>query len=324
MKCGCMSSCSYNILAIALTFIHTTLLVACTGGGPETGIPAIQSGGNRPPVVTSAIILDAPISQAVPATVQIQAEDPEREPITYQYQWHVNDVPVLGQTSATLPPTYFHRGQRVSVVIVPSDSVQAGQPYTTKAIVGNTPPFLSKVELQSADGGTRVEATAEAKDPDHDRVDLTYRWFHGEQVIQESEESLLSTKGLDTRLPIVVEVLAHDSESVGKPLRSSPFRLDNHAPSIVSVPPVTSGENVYDYVVKAVDEDGDPVTFQLEKGPRGMTVDENTGHLHWVVPTDHAGVVHVKVLVKDAPGSIAYQEFDLTLSHELPVTKPAA
>jgi hypothetical protein len=269
--------------------------------------------------VTSAVILDAPLSQSAPATVQIQSEDPERESVTYRYQWYVNDAPVPGQTGPTLAPEYFRRGQRVSVVITPSDSVQKGLPYTTRAVVvGNTPPFLSKVELRMSDDGSRVEATAEAGDPDHDRIDLTYRWLQGENVIQEGEVSFLPTKGLDTRHPISVEVVPRDNESMGKPLRSLPFRLENHAPRIISLPPRPVADDAYDYVVHAVDEDGDPITFRLEQGPPGMTVDEHTGRLHWSIPADHVGVAHVKIIVKDGPGSIAYQEFDLTLSQETP------
>jgi hypothetical protein len=167
-----------------------------------------------------------------------------------------------------------------------------------------------------------VEAIVEANDLDHDRIDVMYRWLQGEKVIQEGEESSLATTGLETRLPIVVEVSAHDSESIGKPLRSSPFGLNNRAPRITSLPPAAAGTSVYDYVVKAVDEDGDPITFWLEQGPPGMTVDENTGHLQWAIPSDRVGAFRVKVLAKDGPGSIAYQEWDLTLSHETPIAKP--
>lgn len=302
----------------------TVLVTACTGGGvTETANPATQFTGNRPPVVLSAVILNTPLSQAAPAAVQIQSEDPEREPVTYQYQWHVNDAPLQGQTNPTLLPEYFRRGQRVSVVVIPSDSVQKGNPHRTEAVVvGNTPPSISKVELRSADDHSRVEAIVEANDPDHDRIDVMYRWLQGEKVIQEGEDSSLVATGLDTRLPIAVEVSVHDSESIGKPLRSAPFGLDNRAPRITSLPPVSSGGDVYDYVVKAVDEDGDPITFWLEHGPPGMTIGEATGHIHWTIPAGHVGAFRVKVLAKDGPGSIAYQEWDLTLSHETPIAKP--
>lgn len=261
---------------------------------------------------------------AVPVSVQIQAEDPEREAVTYQYQWYVNETPMAGQTNPTLPSEGLRRGQRVSVEIVPADSVQKGQAYRTAGVlVGNTPPTVSAAVLQLADSGARVEAQVEVSDPDHDRIDLTYRWIQENKVIKEGEESSLLTKGLNPRVPVVVEVLPRDSEATGKPLRSAPVLLSNHPPQIVSTPPAPPGAGGYEYHVKAVDEDGDPISFQLEQAPVGMTIDETTGRLIWAVSAEQVGAVHVKVLAKDGQGSSAYQEFDLTFARETAPAKPA-
>lgn len=298
---------------------------ACSGGGAsDVSPPAARSEGNQPPVVTSAKILDAPLSLAIPVSVQIQAEDPEREAVTYQYQWYVNEAPMAGQTNPTLASDGLRRGQRISVEIVPADSVQKGQAYRTAGVlVGNTPPTVLTAVLQLADNGARVEAQAEGSDPDHDRIDLTYRWFQENKVIKEGEESFLLTKGLNPRVPVVVEVLPRDSEAAGKPLRSAPLLLSNHPPQIVSTPPAPPGTGGYEYLVKAVDEDGDPISFQLEQAPAGMTIDETTGRLIWAVSADQVGAVHVKVLAKDGQGFATYQEFDLTFARETTPAKPA-
>ncbi|NOS77920.1 MAG: hypothetical protein HOP35_08225 [Nitrospira sp.] len=313
---------SRQFLSLGAGTLSIVLGVACSGGGTSDVSPqATRSGGNRPPVVTSAKILDAPLSLAVPVSVQIQAEDPEREAVTYQYQWYVNEVPMAGQTNPTLSPDGLRRGQRVSVEIVPADSVQKGQAYRTAGVlVGNTPPAVSAAVLQLADSGARVEAQVEASDLDHDRIDLTYRWLQENKVIKEGEEASLSTKGLNPRVPVVVEIIARDPEVVGKPFRSTPLLLINHPPQIVSAPPAPAGTGVYEYLVRAVDDDGDPITFQLEQAPVGMTIDEATGHLIWAVSADQVGAVHVKVLAKDGQGFATYQEFDLTFSRE---TAPA-
>ncbi|MEQ1793063.1 MAG: putative Ig domain-containing protein [Nitrospira sp.] len=273
--------------------------------------------------MTSAKILDAPLSLAIPVSVQIQAEDPEREAVTYQYQWYVNEAPIAGQTNPTLPSEGLRRGQRVSVEIVPADSVQKGQAYRTAGVlVGNTPPTVSAVVLQLADNGARVEAQAEVSDPDHDRIDITYRWLQENTVIKEGEEASLFTKGLNPRMPVVVEVLPRDSEATGKFLRSTPLLLSNHPPQIVSTPPAPAGTGGYEYFVKAVDEDGDQIAFQLEQSPPGMIIDETTGRLSWAVSIDQVGAVHVKVLAKDGRGSAANQEFDLTFAREAAPAKP--
>ncbi|ULA62317.1 MAG: hypothetical protein LZF86_10178 [Nitrospira sp.] len=298
---------------------------ACSGGGTGDGPYAkAQVAANQPPVVIAAKILDTPLSLTAPVSVQVQAEDPEREAVTFQYQWYVNEAPLAGQTNPTLPAEGLRRGQRISVEIVPADSVQKGRVYkTAEALVGNTPPTVSSVVLQLADSGARVESNVTASDPDYDRIDLTYRWLQGNIVIKEGEEASLSTKGLSPKVPVFAEVTARDPEVASKPFRSMPLLLDNHAPQIVSTPPVPSGTGRYEYFVKAVDEDGDQIAFQLEQAPSGMTIDETTGRLSWTVPANHVGVFHVRVLAKDGQGVAAYQEFDLTFANETASAKPA-
>ncbi|MEQ1627243.1 MAG: putative Ig domain-containing protein [Nitrospira sp.] len=320
-----MSPRSHQRLILAAGALGVLFSAACSGGGTsDVPYAKAQSTLNQPPVVIAAKLLDAPLSSAVPVSVQIQAEDPEREAVTYQYQWYVNEAPVAGQTNPTLPSEGLRRGQRVSVEIVPADSVQKGQAYRTAGVlVGNTPPTVSAAVLQLADNGARVEAQAEVSDPDHDRIDLTYRWLQENKVIKEGEEASLSTKGLNPRVPVVVEIVARDPEAAGKPLRSTPLLLSNHPPQIVSTPPAPSGAGGYEYLVKAVDEDGDQIAFQLEQSPAGMTIDEATGRLSWAVSADQVGAVHVKVLAKDGQGSSAYQEFDLVFSRETVPAKPA-
>ncbi|MCC6140056.1 MAG: hypothetical protein IT389_05490 [Nitrospira sp.] len=272
----------------------------------------------------AAKILDTPLSLTAPVSVQVQAEDPEREAVTFQYQWYVNEAPLAGQTNPTLPVEGLQRGQRISVEIVPADSVQKGRAYkTAEALVGNSPPRVSSVALQLADSGGRIESNVTASDPDHDRIDLTYKWLQENTVIKEGDEASLSTKGLNPRVPVVVEITARDPEMAGKPFRSMPLLMNNHPPRIVSTPPVPSGAGRYEYFVKAVDEDGDQIVFQLEQAPSGMAIDETTGRLSWMVPAGHVGVSHVKVLAKDGQGFAAYQEFDLTFASETASANPA-
>jgi len=298
---------------------------ACSGGAGDEPYAKRQSVANQPPVVIAANILNAPLSLDAPVSVQIQAEDPEREAVTFLYQWYVDDAPITGQTNPTLPSEGLRRDQRVSVEIIPADSVQKGLAYRTPGVlVGNTPPTVSSVVLQLADSGARVESHVEANDPDHDRIDLTYRWLQENTVIKQGEEASLSTKGLNTKVPVVVEITVRDPEGVGKPVRSMPLLLSNHPPQIVSIPPVPSvGAERYEYFVKALDEDGDQISFQLEQSPSGMTIDEITGHLSWMVSADQVGVFHVKVLAKDGRGVAAYQEFDLTFGRGVAPTKSA-
>jgi hypothetical protein len=271
--------------------------------------------------VSFAQIIDAPLSLAAPVTVLIQAEDPDREAVLFQYQWYVDNTLLAGQTTATLPAELLKRGQTVFVEVVPTDGTHKGQPYRTKSVVvGNTSPKVTAVSLtpQTVRTGDTLEAHVEASDPDHDRVDLTYKWYRNDTPIKEGEDPFLDTAGFTSRDKIVVEVTAHDPSGPGNSLKSEPLMLGNSGPKIVSTPPTSIGDERFDYFVKAMDPDGDQLTYSLEAGPPGMTISPESGHIGWQIPTDRQGTFHVKLVAKDSQGGMAFQEFDLTLTAAAP------
>ena len=300
--------------------------VSCTGGSPPSAPgESTTLKGNQPPVITSAKILTDPIPLTGPVAVQVDANDPEREAVSFQYQWYVDNVPLSKQTDATLPAELLRRGQMVMAEITPTDGTHKGQAYRTKSVVvGNTPPRVTAVSLvpQAVRPGDRIEAQVEAVDPDRDRVDLTYKWFRNEAVIKEGEEPFLDTTGLASRDQIVVEVTAHDPALTGNSLRSDPLVLGNSAPKIVSAPPAPGAADRFEYHVRAVDPDGDRLSYQLETAPPGMTIGEASGHIAWTIPPDQHGTFHVKIVAKDGRGGMASQEFDVTLTAGAPA-KPA-
>lgn len=316
------------VLFLSLTAIGLWGVVSCT----DRSQPPAPSGalsapaGNRPPVITSARFLNDPLSLTEPVAVQIFAEDPEREAVSYAYQWYVDGAPLKGQTNATLPAELLRRGQRVGVEIVPADATQKGPAYRVPpVVVGNTPPTVQRVTIRppAARPGDRLEAQAEAGDPDHDRVDLTYRWFKNNVLVKEGEEGFLDTRGFAAQDQIAVEVTARDPSAVGNTVRSDQLVMGNSLPKIVSTPPVPGTPDSYTYAVKAVDSDGDALTYHLEAAPSGMTIGERTGQIEWRVPANQPGVHHVKIVVKDGRGGAASQEFDLTLTAAPSPAKPA-
>jgi hypothetical protein len=253
--------------------------------------------------------------------IQVDAQDPEREAVSFEYQWYADNATLPKQTNATLPAELLRRGQSVFVEIVPTDGMYKGQPYRTKSVtVRNTAPRVITVSLspRTARTGDKLEAQVEASDPDHDRVDLTYKWFRNDAVIKEGDESFLDTTGFTTRDKVMVEVTAHDPSIPGNSVKSLPLVLGNSAPKIVSTPSTTTTEDRFDYPVKATDPDGDQLTYQLDAAPAGMTISPESGHITWQIPADQQGTFHVKVVAKDGQGGIASQEFDLELTTAAP------
>jgi hypothetical protein len=311
-----------RLIACVLAVLSGT---ACTGGTASEPAKGAGIDGNGPPVMVLAKISQSPISLTGPVGVQALAEDPERESITYSYQWYVNDVPIAGQTNPTFPAELLRRGQMISVEITPSDGRQKGKSVRTLAVgVGNTAPHITAVGLtpQTIQPGGKLTAEVAASDSDHDRIDLTYRWFRNDVVVKDGEEAYFDTTGLAPRDKVVVEVTARDSQAVGNMLRSDVVTLGNTAPAIVSTPPALVTPDQYEYMVRATDSDGDRLTYELETAPAGMTIESGSGQITWMIPPGNRGVFHVKVLAKDGQGGTAYQEFDLALGVSLP-GKPA-
>ncbi|NJL16623.1 MAG: hypothetical protein HC938_04915 [Nitrospira sp.] len=313
-----MSSRKYNALKNGLLLAGMALASACTGGEvSETTPPATRASGNRPPVITTAVIITTPLSQAAPAAVQIQSEDPERQAVSFQYQWYVDTVPVAAQTNATLPAQFFKRGQTVFVEIIPTDGTNKGQPYrTASVVVENTSPRVTAVSLvpQVARAGDRLDAQVEASDPEHDRVDLSYKWYRNDSLVKEGEDPFLDTISFAAPDKITVEVRASDPAGASHSSKSEPLTLGNSGPRIVSTPPTEAVQNRFDYSIHALDPDGDQLTYQLEMAPPGMAISSESGHIGWQIPADQQGTFHVKVVAKDGHGGIATQEFDLTLT----------
>ncbi|PIN73647.1 hypothetical protein COV20_05485 [Candidatus Woesearchaeota archaeon CG10_big_fil_rev_8_21_14_0_10_45_16] len=87
-----------------------------------------------------------------------------------------------------------------------------------------------------------------------------------------------------------------------------PNPVGNRPPKIISVPEETAGVgDDYTYQVRAVDPDGDFLTYRLVDGPDGMTMTPN-GLVDWRVADE--GIYHVAVVVSDGLAQ-ARQEYNL-------------
>lgn len=292
---------------------------SCTGSSPGTPTGVSTAESQAPVVVSAKILTDPIVVLDTPVQVQIDAQDPEREAVSFQYQWYADNMPLAKQTGATLPAELLKRGQMISVEVTPLDGSHTGKPYRTKGVmVGNTPPRVTAIVLlpQTVRPGVRLDAQVEVDDPDHDMVDLGYKWYRNETVVKEGGESFLDTTGLVVRDMVTVEVTPRDALASGNPRKSDPVILGNSAPRIVSTPPTTLSQDRFDYSVRAVDPDGDQLTFQLEAAPPGMTISVESGRILWQIPSGQQGTFHVKVAAQDGAGGLATQEFDVTLTSE--------
>lgn len=301
------------------------VLLGCQRGVSENVAALSTVAGNHAPVARAVTLQPHPLTLTGPVLAIVEAQDIDRNPLRFRYDWTVNGTLVHGQNGEQLSADRLKRGDRVSVQVWPHDGIVEGVPVISDTVVvGNTPPQITAIELtpQALEPGGKLSAEVTASDSDHDRIDLAYRWLRNDVVVKEGEEAFFDTRELAPRDKIVVEVTARDSQAVGNMLRSDVVTLGNTAPTIVSTPPAPVTPDHYEYAVRAADPDGDRLTYELEMAPAGMTIEPGSGRITWMIPPGNRGVFRVKVLAKDGQGGTAYQEFDLAFGVSLP-GKPA-
>ena len=273
--------------------------------------------GNHPPVVRAATLHPTPLVLTGPIVIHVDAQDIDRNPLSFRYRWIVNGRPIFNQVSEQLSPELLKRGDALSVEILAHDGMVEGRPFTTEpVVVGNSPPVVAglAIEPESVSPGVRVQARADTSDADKDVIRLSYRWWKNDSLVQEGDDAELDTAGFSRGDTLSVEAVPFDGAQKGAAVRSVPIRVGNIPPRILSAPTKSIVNNRYDYQVEATDAELDAITFSLETAPPGMTIDEHKGSVSWQISPDQIGVHKVKILAKDSQGAIAFQEFDLNLT----------
>lgn len=301
---------------ISLTLITVFFLVGCTSESPSIGQIG-QTLANHPPSIRSATIVPNPVILTKTVSTQIQAEDLDGNLITFRYQWHVNGRPIPKQTNSLLIPHMLKRDDLLTVDLIPFDGNIEGPPYRTAAVaVGNTPPEVTRVELEPLQirVGDRLEVQVDGIDADQDPVQYKFRWWRNNSEVVDEEENQLETAKFTRGDTVIVEVTPYDGHDKGKSRLAGPVVILNSPPNITSVPPGAIHQDRYEYTVTAVDPDGDLLSYALDTAPKSMKIDSTTGRIEWKIPPKTIGTHHVRVTVQDGQEGQAFQEFDLILT----------
>jgi hypothetical protein len=301
----------------ACALLAVVAVFGCQRDGELGSTPPASSSGNHAPEIRAASLLPSPLTLHGPVSVMIEAQDIDRNPLTFRYRWSINGQPVPNEQGERLSPELLKRGDQVSVEIWPHDGVVEGAPFMTPTvIVGNSSPVVStvSVEPELIVPGMRVRVRADVQDPDHDLIHVTYRWWRNQTLFQEGEGTELDTTPFARADTLSVEAVASDATSTGQPVRSALITIGNTPPRIVSVPTTTLDKGQFAYQVKVQDAGPDAMTFSLESAPAGMTIDERNGLVTWQVPPDQTGVHKVRILVTDSQGAASFQEFEINVA----------
>ena len=306
-------------ISIGIVSLAVLGLMGCSLDSSQPDAPgAGTAGSNHPPVIRSVTLAPIPIVREGVVTAMVEAEDLDRDAVTFTFKWIVNEEVRPEEVSATFHPEGLSRGERVAVEVIPHDGKVSGAPVRSgPVVVGNTPPAIRALTIQpsSAKVGDQLVATVDGHDMDGDEVRYTYRWSHNNRLVVEGEQGTLDTTGFSRGDAIAVSATPHDRDSHGKDRLSELLTLANSPPRFTSSGQGVLAQGQFGYVASAVDPENDPLTFALESAPPGMTIDEKTGRIQWEAPAASAGAYRVKVLVKDDHQGWTSQEFNVTLGN---------
>lgn len=273
---------------------------------------------NSPPRITSlSIIPERPYADNALRAV-VKGIDPDRDPVSFLYQWEKEGFDISGENSAWLGSGKLKGGDTVSVRVTPFDGKIRGESVRSNSIIIiNTPPRITTAFISPNQATIRATLTAMgvAEDIDGDPLTYIYRWIINEEEIAGESSQRLDCSSFKKGDRIEVEITPSDGKAQGEPVKTFAIVIQNSSPSINSNPPTSlSKGNLYSYQVTARDPDGDPLSFKLNQAPEGMTIDESSGLIQWKPTREDTGSYEVEILAMDNDGGQATQKYSLNLS----------
>jgi len=332
------------VLAIGLWCGGAALLLACGGGeekplawgvtadaaNAQTRVASSEGGPNGAPRIVRMHL--EPMSPKPGDQVRIVAEtrDPDGDKVRLVTVWKIDGVELHERGSELRLGSTVRSGQRVEVVVTPSDGVNEGEPARSYVEVVSQSIVWHEFRLEPEGdvlAGTEVMAVAVVEDPDGETLALEYSWRVNGRLMPEvrgEKGARFDTTGLERGDTIQVRVSLRGRDGERGFKQSEEKRIANREPRFVSKPGEGWRDGVFHYVMQVEDPDGDRVIrYRLDKGPDGMEVDAVLGELSWRPKADQDGVHEVLVAATDGHGGEAQQLFELTLSKKVSI-EPSA
>jgi len=301
-----------NIIGLLPFVFIFAVICSC---GKEKGVD-LEFKTNSPPVITSVKILPENPDINRELSSAIEGKDPDRDPVTYRYQWIKNDKEIAGEQNYLLKNGNFKKGDLIQVKVTPSDGKVNGKPFLSgKVKILNSPPVIQEIwiEPKVAYANDQLRVSIKASDMDGDFIYYTYQWEKNGVALTDEKIEVLEGDRFKRGDSIIVTVTPDDREILGTPKKSLPIIISNSPPDIISAPPTSLEKNTYIYQIKVIDPDKDPIIFILKNGPKGMEIDKNTGLIQWEIQKEDKGVYSIEIEASDNGGGRSIQQYTLTV-----------
>jgi hypothetical protein len=139
-----------------------------------------QARVNAKPVLASVALSPLQPTKATPIYAQpANPSDADGDTVLLKYQWLVAGNPVQGQTSSALVPTFFAKGQDVTVIVTPNDGIEDGTPALANVNVQNSAPTAPGVTITASPRTTDsivCSVVAPSSDLDGDTLTYAFTW----------------------------------------------------------------------------------------------------------------------------------------------------
>ncbi len=286
-----------------------SLMVDDGAGGLSTDEFFVTVGqGNATPVATASGPSSGNVDEELIFS-GLGTTDPDGDALTFSWNF--------GDSSTTSGLVVSHRFQIPGnyQVVFTADDGFGGQGQAIVNVHVNAPPIFQSTPAASVQEDETFSYLPIVTDADNDPISLVLAGGPNGMVLDGS--GILSwTPGNGDVGPHAVLLQASDGQ--GRTTDQA-FTLTvinvNDPPVITSTPGLAATEEqLYAYNMTASDADGDPISFILDSGPAGMTVNSGNGQLRWTPTDGQIGPQGVSLSAHDGQGGVATQNFTIVVT----------
>lgn len=207
------------------------------------------------------------------------------------------------------------KDKQESQIQVPPEPPKAAEAVKREVATPKPPEIISlKLSPQSPKVGDEIKAEVVTDGKDGGVI---YQWWKNNTLLDETSDTLKTE--LKRSDIILVSATPVVEGKKGKAVNAFTY-VFNSRPKIISSSIESKFEgNTYTYQVKAIDPDGDALTYSINTAPKDMKIDPSTGLITWNVnPQDFtaAGKHTVVVRVSDGRGGLAEEVFYVSIGQK--------